>query len=281
MLTWVVGLIIYVMLMVPAGTVLLVFLLTPPWSEEGRAFRWLDGAGELLSEPQWWASALIGCGIIAVTQYLFLLPVVWLKPPEGTRPRSLTRSLILGALVAALLTGGLGLGVAELAGSLLIGDFQHDPWADELLGEVWIGPAILVTLLGSWVFWSMVLLVFSRRLWPDTVLGRLVILLLGGTIVELLVVVPIDIMVRRRSDCYCAAGTFWSLCVAAVGLVWLTGPGIVFALTARRRRMARQTHCAGCGQPKGPSPGPVCPECGYAWLTPPGGGKGDRRDSNP
>ena len=85
--------------------------------------------------------------------------------------------------------------------------------------------------------------------------------------VEVLVVLPIDAMVQRRSDCYCAAGTFWSLCASAVALLWLTGPGIVFAVTMRRRGMARKTNCAGCGQLKGPSPGPVCPECGYSWLT--------------
>ncbi len=126
---------------------------------------------------------------------------------------------------------------------------------------------MLVTLIGSWVFWAMMLLVFSRRLWADTVLGRLVVLLFGGTIVELLVVVPVDVMVRRRTSCYCATGTFLALCLSALGLLWLTGPGIVIALTARRRRLARATHCASCGHSKGPSPGPACPECGYTWLA--------------
>ena len=80
-------------------------------------------------------------------------------------------------------------------------------------------------------------------------------------------VLPIDLMVRRRTDCYCGTGTFISMCFSAVALLWLTGPGIVIALTHRRRRTARQTHCGRCGQAKGPSPGPVCPECGYAWVA--------------
>ncbi len=87
-------------------------------------------------------------------------------------------------------------------------------------------------------------------------------------------VVHIDVMVRRRTYCYCGSGTFFSLCFSAIAIVWLTGPGIVIALTSRRRRLVRTTHCANCGQPKGPSPGLNCPECGYAW-----GDKGPRRPS--
>ncbi len=266
LLFWAAGLVVYTVLLVPAGTVLICFLLIPPWGEEG-AFGWLTESVDVLGETRWWAYALPMSAVIALTQYLFLLPVVRLRPPDGTRSKSLSWSLGVGALLAAIITAAIGLAVVELAGSMLHGNFQEDPWGDELLSEVWIWPALLMTLVGSWVFWTMLLLIFARRLWADTVLGRLVVLLLGGTIVELLVVLPIDVMVRRRSDCYCAAGTFWSLCASAVALLWLTGPGIVFALTARRRGMARKTHCASCGHSKGPSPGPVCPECGYAWVT--------------
>ena len=38
------------------------------------------------------------------------------------------------------------------------------------------------------------------------------------------------------------------------------------AITAKRRRLLAETHCLNCGYVKGPSPGPECPECGYAWL---------------
>ncbi len=257
---------VYTVLLVPMGTMLMFLLLMPPWGQEG-VFGWLTNSFDVMSQPEWWAYGLPAAAVISVTQYLFLLPVVHLRPPDGTRPKSLAWSLGVGALLAAIITAALGLAVVELGGSLLHGDFRTDPWQDELLSEVWLWPALLLTLVGSWVFWTMLLLIFARRLWADTALGRLVVLLLGGTIVELLVVLPIDVMVRRRTDCYCAAGTFWSLCVSAVGLLWLTGPGIVFALTARRRRLARVTHCGSCGQSKGPSPGPVCPECGYEWLA--------------
>ncbi len=268
MLLWLAGITAYTVVMVPVGTVLLAFLLYPPWSEEG-PLGWLKTSAEMLADDQWWVYALIGCAIISVTQCLFLLPVFRLRPPQGTRPRSLFASFVLGALIAALLTTGLALGLLELVASLLHGNLDESPWGpnSEMLDVPWAFPGMLLMLVGSWVFWAMALLIFSRRLWPDTVLGRFVVVLFGGTILELLVVLPIDVLVRRRTDCYCATGTFFSLCLSAIGLLWLTGPGIVFAITARRRRLARLTHCARCGHTKGPSPGPVCPECGYEWLA--------------
>jgi len=266
LLIWAAGLVVYTVLLVLAGTVLLAFLTIPPWGDQG-VFGWLPEGVNLLGDFRWWGYAFPVAVVIALTQYLFLLPVVRLRSPEGKRSKSLSWSLGVGALLAAIITAAIGLAVIELIGSMGHGNFQEDPWGEELFGEVWIWPALVLTLIGSWVFWTMVLLIFTRRLWADTVLGRVVVLLLGGTVVELLVVLPIDVMVQRRTDCYCAAGTFWSLCAAAVGLLWLTGPGIVFAVTIRRRRTARKTNCGSCGQLKGPSPGPVCPECGYSWLT--------------
>ena len=266
LLIWAAGLVVYTVLLVVTGTLLWTFLVFPPWSDEG-VFDWLRRSVDQLGNLRWWAYTLPVSAVISLTQYLFLLPVVRLRPPDGTRSRSLSLSLGVGALLAAIITAAIGLAGVELIGSMMHGNFHDDPWAEELFGEVWIWPALVMTLLGSWVFWTMVLLIFARRLWADTVLGRLVVLLLGGTIVELLVVLPIDAMVQRRSDCYCAAGTFWSLCAAAVGLLWLTGPGIVFAVTTRRRGMARRTNCRNCGQLKGPAPGPMCPECGCEWLV--------------
>ena len=75
-----------------------------------------------------------------------------------------------------------------------------------------------------------------RKRWPDKVIGRLAL---------------------------------FSLSTPAIALLWLTGPGIVFPLTSRRRRLARLTHCAACGHPMGPSPGRACPECGHSWLPVP------------
>jgi uncharacterized membrane protein YdcZ (DUF606 family) len=261
----IIGPILYTALLVPVGTVLMLFLIMPPWGEDGHR-AWLEHTCEALADPEWWAWGGLVCGVIVVTQFLFLVPVVRLRPPRGERARPLVVSLMLGAVIAAGLTGAIGLGLAELIASSRMADWSADPWQGrELAGRPWMWPGLAAVLLGSWGLWTLLLLVFTRELWADRLLGRLVVLLFGGTVVELLVVIPIDIMVRRRTACYCATGTFLALCGSAVALVWLAGPGIVLALTSRRRRLVRETHCARCGHPKGPTPGPACPECGHAW----------------
>ena len=102
---------------------------------------------------------------------------------------------------------------------------------------------MLIAAAISWLFWTVLLVRFVRRRQGQNVFGRIVGLLLGGTIAEVIVVLPLDIMVRRRTDCYCATGSFWTLCLSAWALLWLTGPGIVLALTSKRRRLWWDPHC--------------------------------------
>ncbi len=267
LILWLGGMAVYTLLLVFVATFLFALLVvSPPWEPQTKR-NWVEIGSKALGEGEWWSWALPGAAIIAASQFLFLLPVVRLRPPQGDRQRPLAVSLVLGGLVASLLTLGLALGLVELLAGLVHGDLSTNPWGGrDLLDRAWVWPGAAVTLFGSWLLWSGLLFVFTRKLWADRVIGRLAMLLLGGTVAELLVVVPIDVMVRRRTSCECGTGTFWSLCISAVALLWLTGPGITLALTSKRRRLVRATHCAACGQAKGPTPGRACPECGYAWL---------------
>ena len=111
----------------------------------------------LLADGDWWLTGLSSCSVIAVTQLAFLLPVVRLRPPRAQRGRSLTVSLWVGAAVAALLTVGLCLAVVELVAGLLHGDLALNPWGgDEMMSEIWAGPGLLVTVVGSWMVWLTV-----------------------------------------------------------------------------------------------------------------------------
>lgn len=278
-LLWLVVLLANAALVAPVGTVLVMasWVLLPGLNDTD-GLDLLDGIGDVLEDPEYWAWALPVGAVITLTQVVFLVPVVRLRPPRGRRGRSLTASLVVAAAIAACVVTAMGLGLMELSGQVAAGNlwppYDVDPWrGEELLGQPWAGAAAVLLLLGSWTGWSVLLIGFSWSRWDDTLLGRAAGAILGGTLAELLIVIPIDQMVRRRTDCYCATGTFFSLIGSAVALVWLTGPGIVFALTSKRRRLLRETHCARCGYAKGPlapaAAGPAgprtCPECGADW----------------
>jgi hypothetical protein len=217
-----------------------------------------------LDTPALWLLFFAPATVLAATQFMFILPLIRVRQPRGGHARSLRASLIAAALVAAVLTGGLGFGMVSATWLVLeayIGANNLE-WIE--LSEEFV-LAILATVPVSWVVWSWVLLRFARRKQGRGVLSRVIGLLLAGTIVEVLVVLPVDIMVRRRTDCYCEPGSFWTLWMSAWALLWLSGPGAFLMLRRTRRHPWWETHCEACGYEKGPSPGRLCPECGHAW----------------
>jgi hypothetical protein len=166
-------------------------------------------------------------------------------------------SIIIAGAVAAMLVGGVVGGGFALV-RLLAGERE---WWDCGLH------AALATIIASWLIATPLIAIYTRRwrgLDPAARVYRLCVLLFRGTIVEVAALIPLDVMIRRKSDCYCDEGTFWALtwCWAA-GLVVL-GP-VVFLLPARRqsRRLMRNA-CMHCGYDMGPTPQlERCPECGH------------------
>ncbi len=215
------------------------------------AFPWVD------TSEWWWLGFLPGL-LIASTQYLFLVPVLNVR--VGVRPegRSLLVSLVGAAFAAALAATALVLALTDVVWLLARGDaWEYDPLWPLII-------VVLAVLACSWLIWTPIFVIFCRRRPDRTGPGRLVGLLLGGTLAETVVIIPIDVLVRVRSDCYCVTASFHATWVATLALLWLTGPGIVLAVMSRRRRAWLQ-RCPDCGYRKGPSPGPKCPECGQAW----------------
>jgi hypothetical protein len=222
----------------------------------------------------WRQVAILPGLLIATTQCLFLLPVFDVRVrvrPEG-------RPLLIGMVGASFAAAG-----ATTALLLAVSDIIWLVRRREALeydGDMWLLTAVILGLLAcSWLFWTPVLVVFSRRRPHRTTPGRLIGMLLGGTILELMVILPVDIVVRHRGGCYCSTASFHGTWLAGLVLLWLTGPGVVVAVTSRRRRAWLLHHCDGCGYPKGPSPGARCPECGRSWEPGPGGSAGSRQES--
>lgn len=255
---------------------LLVFIIVEPvdgWSEAWRAFsdppRFIyetttTGIGRTY--------VLVPVMIVVISQAVFLLPQFRDAPKRSEAGHSLKWSLVAASLVAAMLFTAFFLAAVSVL-SLIggrEGELPGDPTGDWIaIAPHWFFPPLVL----SWVMWSVVLYRFALRKPGRTLSDRLIGLLLAGTILETLIVIPIDIMVRRKTDCYCSTGTFHSLWLSGLALLWLAGPGAALALTSRRRRIWAEAHCLACGYEKGPTPGAICPECGEQWrdetATPP------------
>ena len=242
---------------------------TAAWgSEIGDRLPWFD-------QPEWVLLAFIPGGLIAATQFLFLVPLVDVRVSLRRTGKPWLIGMLGAAFAAAMASTALLLALVDLAWLIR---FREGREFGDYPG---LALVVLGTLACTWVVWTPLLVVFSRR-WPHrTMPGRLVGLLLGGTLLELLVILPVDIVVRHRNSCYCATTSYQATWIAGLVLLWLAGPGVFIALTSKRRRAWLEHHCHHCGYRKGPSPGPRCPECGREWALGGSTGKGDRRDSNP
>ena len=245
----------YVLLLSFLSTLLWVLVFDPieGWSEVRAELAWIDGR-------DWWLLGTLPGLLIATTQYLFLAPVFDVRVRVQKDGRPLVTSLVGAAFVGALGMTALILALSDVVWLLFRGE------AREYDGYWPLTTIVLSVLACSWLIWTPLLAIFSRRRPHRTMPGRLVGLLLGGTIAEMVVIIPVDILVRFRNSCYCATASFHGTWLAVLALLWLTGPGIVLAVTSRRRRAWLAHHCANCGYAKGPSPGAMCPECGYAWV---------------
>lgn len=225
-----------------------------------------------LLEPAFWLYVIFFSGIITIAQACYLWPA---RKPRITAGKG--RSIKLSVTIAGL-TVGLG-GLAMLLG--IVGLFDQEMASTfSVMDSVPLGARILFWVLMLFVFWvlpTLILLRFCGSGQREDVLGRLANRVLLGTAAEAALLIPIDALIRRRTDCYCAEGTFLGLTVlGAIGFVG-AGPAVLLPLFARRRRGWYRTHCNACGYDMRGDPAPErCPECGREWdLTGVGTRAGD------
>jgi hypothetical protein len=190
----------------------------------------------------WPRSVWIGVALSPVAMVL-----LWRRSRGGV-PVGL--SLAIAGAVAAMLVGALGWGVVSALGLVAI----------EGSGLVFV---VLIPMLLSWAVMTPLIAAFTRRLTGASRLHRMASLLFRGTMVSTAALIPLDVMVRRKTDCYCGEGTFFALTFCwAAGLITL-GPA-VFLLPARRKeRRQMRGECLACGYDLRSTPRlGRCPECG-------------------
>lgn len=215
----------------------------------------IDEILDIFVDPEYVFYFTITIVVVSVLQGLFLLPV---RRPSAAAARgsSLWLSLAIAAALITLLAWAGAMAVLAAAW-LLLGDDVYE-------GS---GGTILLVVMGvSWLVFTLLLIRFCRAQPRETLLSRLASRLFLGTIIETAAIIPLDVMVRRKTDCYCFQGTFIALSICgAVGL-FIAGPAVFLPILAKRRRRWHDGRCEVCAYDMTGCIGAErCPECGTGW----------------
>ncbi len=166
--------------------------------------------GALFGSWEYW----IWIVVLMLNQWALLLLPVDLANKRPAGKRSLVFQITASVLSMGLLVAGLVLGLGEvIRGEAL---FDHTGW-------------IFFGVLGiSWIFWARVFATWSRKLETGDFIKRTCRTLFGGSVLQLLVVVPCHIYVRSKEYCCAGLGTAVGLACGLAVMLASFGPGIVF-----------------------------------------------------
>ncbi|HRQ71846.1 MAG TPA: hypothetical protein PLU35_02330 [Phycisphaerales bacterium] len=211
-----------------------------------------------------------GAGLVHGVLLAVVPPVlqsVLVLPFRFNRPRrSRGVAVYLSLAVAAL---GLGVFVAAAVGSVGAVIVHYLP------SSIDAGYVLVVMLAALGVSWAgcttlLVAYVHVTDKPSESVIAGVARALFRGSIVEFVALIPLDVMVRRKTGCYCGEGTLFALIgVGSVALI-MAGPAALLPLLARRRAFRQDRACEWCGYDMSGTPGAaVCPECGKPWRFTP------------
>jgi hypothetical protein len=105
------------------------------------------------------------------------------------------------------------------------------------------GDLLIWCLLGAtWLFWGVVLFVYTRKLSRFQTIFQLARLVFVGSLAELLAAVPSHIFVTKRGGCFAGIGTGLGIIAGLFVMVWSFGPAIflLFLHEARSPDRRRQ-----------------------------------------
>jgi hypothetical protein len=148
-----------------------------------------------------------------------------LTPVRVARRRRVTRTgLWIPIIVSGFLIGLLFLA----AGAALCAVAKADEmvWRSMLAGGV-----------GVWIFWAIALWLLTRGRDPTSILSRLHLWVIGGSVAELLVAVPSHVIVRRRNECCADIPTALAICVGVAVLIISLGPAVAFLYVRRWKQI--------------------------------------------
>jgi hypothetical protein len=211
----------------------------------GSSVHWSPLAEVISSSAEYRTGTI--CGIIAFVALqalaLWGLGTIRLDRAAKWRWRTVSSFIPFSALAGALSFGAYYLLV-------VLNQITHNnftrvnlfPPIDRLIDHHAIG-----ALLGSWVVWLILGLVYWRGAQSTAAIIRILKTLLVASWIEFSLALPIDIAARNRTnECYCAAGSWIALLMIVPALILLFGPGLYLiylgehTLAAQDRSRARR-----------------------------------------
>ena len=138
--------------------------------------------------------------------------------------------------VSATATGlTLSVLVAEATASVIVAVMGDKPLHEKSSGYGSFLLEILLTWLGAWLPWTLVLWRLGERiLEPASRLNRW---RMAGSAIELLITVPAHLIVRQRNDCTAPWVSGFGVATGIAVLLMSLGPGALFLYRARMRRL--------------------------------------------
>jgi NAD/NADP transhydrogenase beta subunit len=189
-------------------------LLAIAYTEEHELPEWLW----LLPEQFGWAIVVVLATVISQALFVFCSGTINLCRP--IRKRRLFLPVVLGAFMLTVLAASLFCSLTELFD---LGRYSSTVWT------FWILVGI------NWIGWSVAFFVTYRKQDRYALARKLVLILLCGSLLELLVAIPSHIIVRRRPGCFVGLLTGLGLTGGITVMLWAFGPGIILLFLRERR----------------------------------------------
>ncbi len=175
---------------------------------------------------QYFAIALTYTGSFFFTQWLFLAPKKLWKIKTKKTARPMKKAAIAAAFAIALLTAGLVYAITDLFSV----EIPESPF--NILGYLLVSIPLI-----SWLIWSIIFCIYFRKTDYNTWASRIIKALIAGSILELLVSIPI--FVTREDDCYCARGSYASIVFSATVLLWSFGPAVFLLFLKQKHHIEK------------------------------------------
>lgn len=173
---------------------------------------------------------IFSISVVGIGASLLVIPVgyAWNLPRAQ---RSIMLPLLGSATGAAFLFAGLAIGADEF----LKGNVPKE--VHEATGTV-----LVYCVPAVWVVWLVVFGLMARSVNRPTLGRRLYRWLVAGSLLELLVAIPMHMIVRRRTECCAGLGTGIGIGTGLVVMVIALGPAVFLLFYRRYKQVYDRAH---------------------------------------